>query len=65
MASSKISKKCFVCGYDSFVEVCHIKKISDFTLDTKISVINDISNLVFLCPNHHWELDNNLISLNL
>lgn len=24
--------------------------------------INDINNLIGLCPNHHWELDHNLLS---
>ncbi len=50
-------KSCQRCGYDKHVEVCHIKPISEYDLDTLISVINDPSNLIVLCPNHHWEFD--------
>jgi predicted restriction endonuclease len=28
-----------------------------------LSEVNDLSNLVYLCPNHHWELDNGIIKL--
>lgn len=51
------SMTCVVCGYDKHVEVCHIKAISKYSIDTKISEINHPDNLVLLCPNHHWELD--------
>lgn len=53
---------CVVCGYDKHFEVCHIKGISSFPSTTPVSVINDLDNLTALCPNHHWELDNGLIS---
>jgi RNA polymerase subunit RPABC4/transcription elongation factor Spt4 len=49
---------CENCGYEKHTEVCHIKSISDFSLDTKLSIINDRSNLKRLCPNCHWEHDN-------
>ena len=55
-------KKCEYCGYDKYYEICHMKPIHLFSLDTTISVINDISNLIALCPNCHWELDNGLLS---
>ena len=42
-------------------EVCHIKGISDHGLDTTIGEINDIHNLIALCPNCHWEMDNGLL----
>ena len=56
-------KKCVVCGYDTHVEVCHIKSVSSFSEDTLIKEINSIDNLVGLCPNHHWEFDNGKIKL--
>ena len=56
--------KCMKCGYDLHVEIAHIKRISDFTEDTFINVINDPSNLLALCPTHHWEFDNGIILLN-
>lgn len=49
---------CEVCGYDKHVEVAHIKAISEFDPQTKLSVVNDPSNLKALCPNCHWEFDN-------
>lgn len=55
--------KCFVCGYEKHCEICHIKAIKDFRDDSFITEINDIENLVALCPNHHWEFDNGLICL--
>lgn len=50
-------KCCCVCGYDKFVQVCHIKAVKNFPTDTLISTVNHIDNLVALCPNHHWEFD--------
>ena len=54
-------KRCAVCGYTKHVEICHIKPIKDFSGDTPITEINNLSNLVGLCPNHHWEFDNHLL----
>ncbi len=51
-------KKCGKCGYDKYVEVCHVQALSDFPLDTRISVVNSVDNLILLCPNCHWEFDN-------
>ena len=56
--NSNKPKKCIICGYDKHYEVAHIKAVSDFDDNTLISEINDISNLIALCPNHHWEYDN-------
>lgn len=49
---------CVKCGYSKHTEVCHIKPISSYSLDTKISEINKESNLIKLCPNCHWESEN-------
>ena len=49
---------CEGCGYDKHVEMCHIKPLTSFSLDTLVSVINDRSNIKVLCPNCHWEFDN-------
>lgn len=51
-------QKCSKCSYDKHVETCHIRGISDFPEDTLISVVNAPENLILLCPNCHWELDN-------
>ena len=51
-------KSCAVCSYDLHVDICHLKEVKDFDLDSKVSEVNDICNLVALCKNHHWELDN-------
>lgn len=56
-------KKCLICGYDTHVEVCHIKSVSSYDENALISEINNINNLVGLCPNHHWEYDNGLIQI--
>ncbi len=54
---------CRNCGYSKHVEICHIRGISTFPDDTPVSVINDPSNLVALCPNCHWEFDHGLLTL--
>ena len=58
-----ILNKCSICGYDKHVVACHIKPIKDFSLETKISEINDLTNLIGLCPNHHWELDHGILKI--
>ena len=55
--NSSKPKRCVVCGYDKTYEVAHIKSVSDFGEDALISDINNVDNLVALCPNHHWEFD--------
>lgn len=54
-------KQCMHCTYDKHYEVCHIKSVSSFDDDTLISEINNIDNLIALCPNHHWEFDNGIL----
>lgn len=51
-------KKCQKCGYTKHVEVCHKKSISSFDKKTLLTEINSKDNLLFLCPNCHWEHDN-------
>jgi predicted restriction endonuclease len=36
--------------------------LSEFDKSAKLSEINGMINLVPLCPNHHWEFDNGLIT---
>lgn len=55
---------CACCGYSKYIEICHLKPISDFSLDAKVSDINSLSNIVPLCPNCHREFDNNLMDEN-
>lgn len=54
---------CINCGYDKHVEVCHIKPISSYPLDTLVSVVNSEDNLILLCPNCHWEYDKGSLTL--
>lgn len=54
---------CMRCGYSTFYDVCHIKDVASFSDDTKIKVINDLRNLIALCPNHHREFDKGLLKL--
>ena len=60
---NNIKKECYICKFNFIVHVCHIKSISSFDENTKIEIVNSIDNLVYLCPNHHAMLDNNIISL--
>ena len=56
-------KCCEVCGYDKHIEICHIKDIASFSKQTLISEINDLSNLIALCRNHHWEFDHGHLTI--
>ena len=56
-------KLCSYCGYDTYVELCHIRKVADFPDDATMDEINSPENLVYLCPNHHKELDMGLLEL--
>jgi hypothetical protein len=56
-------KECHVCSYSLHVQVCHRKPISSFDPTTTLRVINDLSNLVYLCGTHHWEVDHDLRTL--
>ena len=54
---------CSICGYDKHADVCHVKAVADFDDATKIEQINDMGNLIELCPNHHWEFDHGELKL--
>lgn len=57
LASNK-AKECSKCGYDKHIEICHIKQVKEFLDCATVLEINAISNLIALCPTHHWEFDN-------
>ena len=54
--------ECAICKYNFHVDICHKKDIKTYGLDTPIYVINDITNLVALCKNHHYEYDKGYLS---
>lgn len=56
-------KKCVHCGYDKYYEIHHIKNISSFDDSTPVSEINNLDNLIALCPNCHWEIEHGIFSL--
>ena len=58
---SGLPRICAICGYRPHVDICHRKAVWTFPDDTKLSVINAITNLVALCPNHHWEFDHGMM----
>lgn len=55
--------QCQVCSYSTHVDICHIKDVRDFPQTATLSEVNDASNLVALCKNHHWEFDNGHLTL--
>lgn len=61
--SANLPKECYICKYNNHIEICHIKQVKDFAETSALSDINAIDNLIALCRNHHWELDNGLINL--
>ena len=49
--------------FDDILEVHHLKGILEFDRSATVAEINDINNLVWLCPNHHKMLEMGLITL--
>jgi len=60
---NNLTCECAVCGYNKHIEIAHIKAVADFDDNATIAEINDIDNLIGLCPNHHWEFDNGLLDI--
>lgn len=56
-------KECRNCGYDKHIDVCHIKAVKDFSSEDYVYSINAVSNLIGLCKNCHWELDNGILTI--
>jgi len=56
-------QKCAVCDYEKHIELCHIRGIASFPETASFSEINAPENIIGLCPNHHWELDNGHLTL--
>jgi hypothetical protein len=60
---SEKPKNCVICQYSLHVDIAHVRPVRHFPDNAHISEINDLSNLVALCPNHHWEFDHGLLEL--
>lgn len=63
LKQSNCYKECFNCRYDKHVHTCHIKDICTFPDTATVEEVNSLDNLVYLCPNCHWEFDHNLLKL--
>lgn len=55
-------KKCLVCGYSIFFDVCHIKDIASYEESATLGEINSLDNLMALCKIHHTEYDRGLLN---
>ncbi len=53
---------CKQCGIDDpdVIDIAHIKAVSEFSKETLLLEINQISNLTALCKNCHWKFDMHL-----
>lgn len=57
------SSECEHCGYSKHTENCHIRPVSDFEDGDTVWDCNKPDNMVFLCRNCHWELDNGILTI--
>lgn len=48
---------CRNCDYKKHVELAHIKPVHSFPKTAKLIEVNATKNLMWLCPNCHWEYD--------
>lgn len=53
---------CEICGYENSVDIAHISAVSNFEDNCTLAEVNDIKNLIALCPNHHWEFDKGVLN---
>jgi hypothetical protein len=58
--SHNIPHICSCCGYTLHVEIHHIKPIASFDVDEKLIAVNNLSNLMLVCRNCHWEVHHGL-----
>ena len=63
ISSLGIEKICSCCKFEHGVQICHVKPICDFPEDTPLNEVNNLDNLVLLCPNCHWLFDHGYPSL--
>ncbi len=56
------SHPCQNCGYSKHIEFCHIKAITSFPDSALLGEINSPENILILCRNCHWELDNDQLN---
>ena len=61
--TERANPSCQCCGYDKHIELCHIHSIASFPKDTKLKIVNARENILFLCPNCHWEFDHEVLTL--
>ena len=61
LALSDRPKQCEICGFNVVVQVCHLKGIAEFPDSALMGEVNALSNLKYLCPNHHAMLDKGLL----
>ena len=56
LIENNVQCECAIChnhDFDLITEAHHIKPITEFPPETLISEVNNVNNLVWLCPNHH------------
>jgi len=58
-----LEKNCPYCKGANHFDLCHIQSIGDFDKDTKLSIVNHVDNLIYLCKNHHWDLDHGFLTI--
>ena len=56
-------KRCSVCNFTHVVHVAHIRAITEFEPSAILAEVNALSNLAYLCPNHHAMFDLGLMEL--
>lgn len=59
----RVCSYCHNHEFDEILEVHHLKGILEFDNSATIEEINNVDNLVWLCPNHHEMVELGLISL--
>jgi hypothetical protein len=55
--------QCMACGYSLHVDICHVRAIADFPLESTLREVNHPDNLMALDKRCHWEYDHGHLAL--
>ena len=55
--------ECLVCNYSLHVDIAHVRDVKSYPDTATVAEVNDLSNLIALCKNHHWEFDNGYLQI--
>lgn len=63
LANAGLLSKCFFCPYKTKVHAHHIRPVSTFPLTSALNEVNNLNNLIGVCPNCHTDIHEGVLLL--